>query len=351
MGGFSFGKKSKTLYALGFLFCLALFAAWGMTHLWDRFPNSPSASDIDSPSGSVVLAAEPIRPIPLTQELDDRKVALGDLLFHDPQLSSNNTISCATCHSLHQGGVDGLENSEGMLGSNTGLNSPTVFNSGFHWQLNWDGSAATLEEQADGPIAAAKEMGGISWQEIVEKLKRSPEYLTAFNRSYPDGMTRENIKDALGTFQRSLYTPNAPFDRYLRGDEKAISQDAKAGYNLFKSYGCVTCHQGMLVGGNMFQTVGVFGDYFADRGNIIKSDLGRYNVTNDESDRHVFKVPSLRNVTRTAPYFHDGHPKTLDEAIKLMGQYQLGVDIPQEDIDLMMQFLITLTGEYQGKSL
>ncbi|MBE9041134.1 cytochrome-c peroxidase [Oscillatoriales cyanobacterium LEGE 11467] len=320
-----------------------------MTWMWDGTSNISSISDADTNGSGVVLAAEPIHPIPLTQDLDEEKVALGERLFHEPKLSINDTISCATCHLLDKGGTDGLGTSLGMQGSNTGLNSPTVFNSGFHWRLNWDGSAATLEEQADGPVAAAKEMGGMSWEDVIDKLKRSTDYVSAFNRAYDDGVTGDNIKDAISIFQRSLYTPNAPFDRYLRGDENAISDDAKAGYNLFKSYGCITCHQGMLVGGNMFQKVGIFGDYFADRGNVIKSDLGRYNVTQDDSDRHVFKVPSLRNITRTAPYFHDGNPKTLDEAIKLMGQYQLGVDLPQEDVDLIMQFLITLTGEYQGK--
>ena len=326
-----------------------MFAALGITYLWDTTPNASSTSGAQANGNAAVLAAEPISPIPLTQELDDRKVELGDRLFHDPQLSTNDSISCATCHLLDKGGTDGLSTSLGMQGSNTGLNSPTVFNSGFLWRLNWDGSAATLEEQADGPVAAAKEMGGMSWQDVIDKLKRSPDYVKAFNRAYDDGLTSDNIKDALGTFQRSLFTPNAPFDRYLRGDNDAISDDAKTGYDLFKSYGCITCHQGMLVGGNMFQRVGVFGDYFADRGNVIKSDFGRYNVTLDDSDRHVFKVPSLRNITRTAPYFHDGNPKTLDEAIKLMGQYQLGVDLPQKDVDLILQFLITLTGEYQGK--
>ncbi|MEM9271465.1 MAG: cytochrome c peroxidase [Cyanobacteria bacterium P01_F01_bin.143] len=336
------------IYIPIFLFFLAMIATLNIAQL--REQNIDSSQETGSER--IALAAEPVTPIPLQIELDQGKVALGDRLFHDPILSSNDTVSCATCHNIAQGGTDGLVFSEGMLGANTGLNSPTVFNSAFHFRLNWDGRAETLEEQIEGPIAAEKEMGGMSWSEILDKLEQSPEYATAFNENYETGITSDNVKDAIAVFQHSLYTPNAPFDQYLRGDEDAISNRAKEGYKLFKSYGCVTCHQGMLVGGNMFQTLGVFGDYFADRGgNITKADLGRYNVTKDDLDRHVFKVPSLRNITLTSPYFHDGNPQTLDQAIKLMGKYQLGVDIPQSDVDLIMHFLRSLEGEYNGKPL
>jgi len=343
----NFLARNKTIGFLALLFGLALFVVLSLTPSSDNSANLP----VGSRTGAIAVAAEPIQPIPLKLNLDSAKVKLGKQLFHDPQLSSNNSVSCATCHRLDLGGTDRLKTSEGMRGSNTGLNSPTVFNSGFLYRLNWDGKAATLEEQMDGPIASEKEMGGMTWQDVVDKLKKSPEYVAQFQKNYGDGITEESVKDAIAVFQHSLYTPNAPFDRYLRGDERAISAEAKQGYSLFKSYGCVTCHQGMLVGGNMFQSLGLFGDYFADRGNIIKADLGRYNVTQDERDRHVFKVPSLRNVTLTSPYFHDGNPQTLDEAIKLMGKYQLGVDLPQKDVDLMMNFLQSLTGEYNGKSL
>ena len=340
-------RKNLRIYLPLLLFFLAITTALSITQLQEQSENSPLESEIEV----VALAAEPITPIPLTLKLDQSKVALGDRLFHDPILSSNDTISCATCHIINRGGTDGLITSVGMRGANTGLNSPTVFNTGFHSRLNWDGRAATLEEQIEGPMTAEREMGGMSWSEVIDKLNQSPEYVTSFNEIYAVGITSDNIKDAIAIFQRSLYTPNAPFDKYLRGDKEAISTEAKEGYNLFKSYGCITCHQGMLVGGNMFQTLGIFGDYFADRGKLTKADLGRYNVTQDDRDRHVFKIPSLRNVTLTAPYFHDGNPQTLEQAIKLMGKYQLGVDIPQQDVDLIIEFLRTLQGEYQGKAL
>jgi len=325
----SFISRNIRIYIPLLLFFLALLATLSIAQLRQQNTDSSAETTIEV----VALATEPITPIPLQLELDRGRVELGDRLFHDPILSSNDTISCATCHKIDRGGSDGLVFSQGMLGANTGLNSPTVFNSGFHFRFNWDGRAATLEEQMDGPITAEKEMGGMSWSDVINKLEQSPAYVSAFNKNYAAGITDDNIKNAIATFQHSLYTPNAPFDKYLRGDENAITPQAKKGYSLFKSYGCVTCHQGMLVGGNLFQSLGVFGDYFADRGNIAKADLGRYNVTQDDVDRHVFKVPSLRNVILTAPYLHDGNAATLDRAIKLMGKYQLGIDIPQQDVD------------------
>lgn len=341
-------KRAKKLLGLGLLFCIAILIALGMTQLWR---NSPQGAPI-AKADEIALPNEPIQPIPLEIELDDRRVALGDELFHDPLLSSNGTVSCATCHALNKGGTDQLPVSKGMGGSLTGLNAPTVFNSGFHARLNWDGRAKTLEEQSDGPIAAVGEMGGMSWPAVVDRLQDDDGYKASFKDVYADGVTPDNVRDAIATFQRSLYTPNAPFDKYLRGDDAAISAEAKQGYDLFKAYGCVACHQGVAVGGNMFQTLGIFGDYFADRGTpVIEADLGRFNVTRNELDRHVFKVPSLRNIAQTSPYFHDGNAATLQEAIQLMGKYQLGVEIPQTDIDLLMQFLRSLTGEYQGKPL
>ncbi|MBE9067420.1 cytochrome B6 [Leptolyngbya cf. ectocarpi LEGE 11479] len=338
-------NRFKKVAALLVLFCFAALAALGITRFWQRpVVETPGAAI----AAETVLLPEPIQPIPLSVELDENKVQLGRELFNETRLSADNTVSCATCHALDKGGTDRKAISTGMAGGNTGLNSPTVFNTGFMHRLNWDGSARTLEEQTKGPIESVGEMGGMSWQDVVRKLGKLPKYGRGFDQAYQDGLTPENVRDAIAVYQRALFTPNAPFDQYLRGQKDAISDDAKAGYDLFKSYGCVSCHQGMLVGGNMFQTLGIFGDYFTDRGTpITEKDLGRYNVTQNDLDKHVFKVPTLRNVTLTSPYFHDGNPKTLDQAIKLMGQYQLGVDIPQTDVDLIMQFLQSLTGEIQ----
>jgi cytochrome c peroxidase len=166
---------------------------------------------------------------------------------------------------------------------------------------------------------------------------------------FSDGLTAANVRTALLEYERSLVTPNAPFDRYLRGDTHAISERAKQGYALFKTYGCASCHQGMAVGGNMLQRVGVMHDYFGDRGSVTPADLGHFSVTHLERDRYVFRVPSLRNVALTAPYFHDGTAATLEKAITTMARYQLGRELEDEDVALLAEFLRTLTGEYRGK--
>ncbi len=292
------------------------------------------------------LLSEPIQPIPLKIELDSRKVSLGKRLFQDKRFSGNNQVSCASCHHLSLSGADQIPKS---VGTEKGfLNAPTVLNSGFNIKQFWDGRADTLEEQIDGPMTSSHEMNS-SWPEVLEKLKASSIYESEFKAIYAEGITEASTKDAIATFERSLYTPNSRFDQYLRGNEDILTSNEKEGYQLFKANGCVSCHQGVGVGGNMFQKFGVFGDYFSDRGNITERDLGRYNVTQKESDRYAFKVPSLRNVVLTAPYFHDGSVETLNEAVKIMIKYQLGRPEKKEDVDKIVQFLNTLTAEVAGE--
>ena len=294
---------------------------------------------------------EPIRPIPLEIEgLDPKKVALGNQLFHDARLSGDGTISCASCHNLKLGGTDRLPVSRGVGGALGTANAPTVFNSAYNFKQFWDGRAKDLEEQIDGPILSPIEMDG-DWSQILRTLGQIPEYATAFRELYPDGIAIEAVKNAIATFERSLITPNAPFDRYLKGDLYALTPREKEGYRRFKAYGCATCHQGINIGGNLFQGLGIFGDYFKDRGRVSKADFGRYNVTGRERDRYTFKVPGLRNIVLTSPYFHDGSVPTLAAAVRIMGQYQLGRELSSEDIDLIIDFLMTLTGEYQGEPL
>lgn len=294
--------------------------------------------------------AEPIIPIPLQINLDTKKVALGKQLFHEPRLSQNNAVPCAHCHKLELGGTDGMSISFGINGAKGAINSPTVFNSGFNFRQFWDGRAATLEEQINGPTHSPIEMAS-SWKEIIAKLNADPKYPRLFATLYTDGITAFNIRDAIATFERSLYTPNARFDRFLRGETDALSEQEHTGYTLFKNYGCVSCHQGVNVGGNMYQVFGVMGDYFADRGNITEVDYGRFNVTGRQEDKFVFKVPTLRNIALTAPYFHDASATTLKEAVKVMGRYQLGRILSAEEIEYIVAFLHTLTGEYQGTPL
>jgi cytochrome c peroxidase len=293
--------------------------------------------------------AEPISPLPETSPLPAGRVTLGERLFRDPQLSRDRTIACISCHDLEHGGVDGRRFSVGIGGATGTINAPTVFNARFNFVQFWDGRAASLEEQAAGPIHNPIEMDS-NWDQVLARLRADPEYPRSFAANYRDGITAGNVADAIATFERTLVTPNARFDRYLRGEEGALNADELEGYRRFKAFGCTSCHQGTHVGGNLFQRFGVMRDYFADRP-LNDTDQGRYNVTRREEDRHVFKVPSLRNVAVTAPYFHDGSAKSLDDAITIMGRYQLGRELSAEDRRLIAAFLRSLTGEWQGKPL
>ncbi len=299
---------------------------------------------------ATVTREEPIQPVPLHIELDDRKVALGAQLFYEVQLSKDNSVSCGTCHHIETSGTDNKIRSIGLGGAEGPINTPTVFNSGFNFRQFWDGRALNLEEQVDGPLHHPKEMGS-NWAEVMGKLRGNAQYVETFGAIYPQGIQEQTVKDAIATFERSLYTPNSRFDRYLRLDDDAISAEEKKGYELFKSVGCIACHQGVGVGGNMFQVFGVMRNYFAERGNITEADYGRYNITGRERDRHVFKVPSLRNVEVTPPYLHDGSVNQLEDMVDVMAKYQLGRKLSRKQVDLITKFLKTLTGEYKGKRL
>jgi len=288
-------------------------------------------------------AGEPITPIPDSIELDWSKVSLGEKLFHDGRLSSDGSVSCATCHSLDHGGVDGLSKSSGVGGKKGDINSPTVLNSSLNFVQFWDGRAKTLEQQIDGPIHNPVEMA-TNWPDVVVRLKTDANYVKEFANIYSQEISQRLIKDAIATFERSLLTPGGPFDRFLLGESDAISKQAQQGYRLFKAYGCSSCHQGAAAGGNMYAKLGNFYNYYADK-SLSKMDYGRYNITGVEADRFKFKVPSLRNVTLTAPYLHNGSIETVESVVRIMGRYQLGRVIPDEDISKIVSFLGTLTGK------
>lgn len=301
-----------------------------------------------SHTAAAALLDEPIQPIPLTLKQDPARVDIGRLLFQDTRLSGNGSLSCASCHDLGKGGVDGRAQSMGLHRGLTNVNTPTVLNAALNFRQFWNGRADSLEAQIDHVMQSSVEMGS-KWEDVVQKVSQDAGYRKAFAAAYKDGITRANIQNALATFERTLITPNSRFDKFLRGDANAISAAEKTGYAKFKQYGCVACHQGVNVGGNMFQKFGVMGNYFEKRGNPTQADLGRYLVTKLESDRHVFKVPSLRNVALTAPYFHDASAKTLDDAVDIMFRYQLGRVASREDKDSIVRFLGTLTGELDAK--
>lgn len=291
---------------------------------------------------------EPIKPLPPSLHQNPERAEIGRQLFHDPRLSANNRVSCASCHNLAKGGVaNGLPRGIGFKGKPTAVAVPTVLNAALNFKQFWNGRVDTLEEQINEVIQNPIEMGS-KWEDVIAKVSQDVRYKQAFATAYKDGVTKANIQNAIATFERTLLTPDSRFDKYLRGDTHAISEVEKTGYAKFKQYGCIACHQGMNVGGNMFQKFGVMADYFAKRGNPTQADLGRYLVTKDDNDRHVFKVPSLRNVALTAPYFHDGSAKTLDDAVDIMFRYQLGRVASHEDKDAIIKFLHTLTGQLEA---
>ena len=289
------------------------------------------------------LVREPIEPLPTSTGVSVERARLGRRLFNDKRLSGDNSVACATCHDLKRGGVDGRAHSLGVSGKVGAVNAPTVLNASLNFALFWDGRAATLEEQAGGPIQNPLEMAS-NFASVLKKLEQDADYVRSFKQLFDDGVTESNVRGAIAEYERTLLTPGSPFDRFLEGDKAAISEQAKAGYLLFKGVGCVACHQGRNVGGNMFQRFGVFGNYFKDRGNIGEADYGRFNVTHNEADRFVFRVPSLRNVARTAPYLHDGSKQTLPEVVQVMAKYQLGRSLDDDQVAQIVAFLSSLSG-------
>ncbi len=286
------------------------------------------------------IGGEPVRPIAERLEYDEAKAELGRILYHDTRLSIDNTVSCASCHDLSTAGVDNKQYSEGVGGQLGGVNAPTVYNAVYNFVQFWDGRAATLALQAAGPPLNPVEMGCESFDQIIAKLSKDRALTRAFKAVYPDGWSEANITDAIAQFEHTLITPNSRFDRYLKGDAEAITAEELEGYNLFKKYNCATCHVGPILGGQSYELMGQYADYFAARGTeLTVEDNGRFKETSIERDRHRFKVPGLRNVALTAPYFHDGTEPELKEAVCKMGTYQVGVELEDEVEDKIVAFL------------
>ena len=299
-----------------------------------------------------VCGCEPVRPIDLTLPYDEEKAALGFKLYHDTRLSVDNTISCASCHGLNTAGVDNKQYSEGVEGKLGGVNAPTVYNAVYNFVQFWDGRAATLADQAAGPPVNPVEMASPNFDAIVAKLNKDKAFVREFKAVYPEGISQATITDAIEQFERTLITPNSRFDKYLRGDKEAITAEELEGYELFKKYNCATCHVGKNLGGESYELMGLRKHYFADRGlELTEEDNGRFKQTGVERDRHRFKVPGLRNVALTWPYYHDGTRTSLKEAVCDMGTYQSGVTLTDEEEDKIVAFLNTLTGEYKGELL
>lgn len=325
----------------------AMLLSWVAGQREKFYPNPLAAAEFKN---------EPVRPIPDSVSVDARKVALGEALYHDALLSGDGTVSCATCHGIATAGVDNKQYSEGIRGQKGGINAPTSYNAVFNFVQFWDGRAATLAAQAGGPPLNPVEMGSASFDEIAGRLAAAAPYAKAFCEVYPEGFSEATITDAIAEYEKTLLTPNSPFDRYLKGDAQALSAEEQEGYALFKEYNCATCHAGVNMGGLSYELMGRRADYFKDREMNAKSGLtdadnGRWAQTKVERDRYRFKTPTLRNVALTWPYYHDGSVQTLDEAVDMMARYQTGREMKPEEVKKVVGFLETLTGEYKDKPL
>jgi cytochrome c peroxidase len=313
---------------------LCLLGSWGCSR-------TPSPSVTIEPAKLAAFQPLPEVASPREGALTDSQTALGRMLFHDTRLSKSQKISCNSCHGLAQYGVDNRPTSNGHKGQKGDRNSPTVYNAAAHFLQFWDGRARDVEEQAKGPVLNPVEMAMASEREVVAVLKSMPGYVEAFQKAFPgekDPVTYDNLGKAIGAFERKLMTP-ARWDRFLKGDQNALTPAEKAGFNEFAAAGCQGCHSGALLGGSMFQKIGAAKPW------PDTTDPGRYKVTKNEADKLIFKVPSLRNIEKTAPYFHDGKTAGLNEAVARMAEYQVGKTLTDAQIGSILTWMGSLTGE------
>ncbi|MDC0598324.1 cytochrome-c peroxidase [Gammaproteobacteria bacterium] len=291
-------------------------------------------------------AQEPIQIIEMPTDLDMAQVELGKKLYFDPRLSKSGWISCNSCHNLSMGGTDNLPSSIGHNWQQGPINSPTVLNSSFNLAQFWDGRAADLAEQAAGPIANPGEMA-FTHELAIEVLQSIPGYVAEFQSTFGDNdITIDRVTTAIAEFEKTLVTPNSRFDQWLSGNENVLTEEEQDGYRLFKLTGCIGCHNGPAVGGNAYQRMGSFNRYETDN-----PATGRQAVTGIQSDRLRFKVPTLRNIELTYPYFHDGQVKTLTEAVDTMAWVQLNRRFSPEGTAKVVAFLKSLTGEQPSFAL
>src|SRR5450830_1544780 len=301
---------------------------------------------IAASSSAWAAISEPIQPIKAAKVADPALVELGKKLFFDPRLSKSGFISCNSCHNLSMGGSDNLKSSIGHNWHEGPINNPTVLNASLSIAQFWDGRAKDLQAQAGGPIDNPGEMASTHGL-AVEVLQSIPAYVAEFKKSFgSDKIAIEQVTKAIAAFEATLVTPNSRFDKWLEGDKKVLSANELAGYKLFKDSGCVACHNGPAVGGNSYQKMGVVAAYKTSS----KAD-GRFGVTGKEADRLNFKVPTLRNVELTYPYFHDGAANTLTEAVDTMGRIQLGKSFTSDENAKIVAFLKTLTGDQPSFTL
>ncbi len=303
----------------------------------------------------------PVAPLPEPDPPDPKKVDLGRTLFFDPILSAHENLTCASCHDLQAGGTIAVRRAIGLADGRVLFNVPTIFNVSNNHSLGWRGRIKTLDAQNEKVLMDPNLMA-MSWDELLPRLERSPAYRARFREVYGERPRREAVLDAIASFEISLRTPDAPFDRFVRGEKGALSPEQAKGYALFRDYGCVSCHQGSNIGGNMVQRLGVFSDddltavEGAEAGVDARENREDTAANTPVAERDLdtggdFRVPSLRNVAVTAPYFHDGRAETLPQAVSLMGRLQLGRDLSDPDVAAITAFLESLTGRFNNRSL
>ena len=323
----------------------------------DQSENNKSNKISQEDKDLMAKAQALFKPLPQIAENKDNpitpeKIALGKALYYDTRLSKDENISCNSCHNLETYGVDNLATSPGDEGENGDRNSPTVLNAALHFVQFWDGRAKDVEEQAGGPILNPVEMAIPSEEFLIDRLSDIEEYQIMYAEAFPgedSPLTYNNTQKAIGVFERTLLTPS-PFDDYLNGDMKALNTQQKQGIVVFVDQGCITCHMGVLLGGNMYHKFGIYDDYWKHT-KSENIDEGLSGVSGDETQKFMFKVPSLRNIEKTFPYYHDGSVAELDESIKIMAVTQLNKELTDEQISDIGAFLESLTGEVPQQAL
>ena len=323
----------------------SLLTEWILSQRQERFATGTACE---------AYAQHALQPIPDSLATDIRKVTLGRKMYNDARVSLDGTLSCATCHVIDQGGADsrGTRTSEGIYGQFGGINAPTVLNAAFNVEQFWNGRAHTLADQAAGPPVNPVEMGDQTWEQICERLSQDASLVAEFQSIYPEGITQATVTDAIAEYEKTLITPNDRLDQMLKGDENALTEEEKKGLAAFMDNSCAVCHVGKTLGGQSFETLGIYEDYYAAREqsnpDIVYNDddKGLAGFTGDTADLHRFKVPGLRNISKTSPYFHDGTQATIEDAVRAMFRFELGVkEAPESDVASISAFLRTLDGE------
>ena len=323
----------------------SLLTEWILSQRQERFATGTACE---------AYAQHALQPIPDSLATDIRKVTLGRKMYNEARVSLDGTLSCATCHVIDQGGADsrGTRTSEGIYGQFGGINAPTVLNAAFNVEQFWNGRAHTLADQAAGPPVNPVEMGDQTWEQICERLSQDASLVAEFQSIYPEGITLATVTDAIAEYEKTLITPNDRLDQMLKGDENALTEEEKKGLAAFMDNSCAVCHVGKTLGGQSFETLGIYEDYYAAREqsnpDIVYNDddKGLAGFTGDTADLHRFKVPGLRNISKTSPYFHDGTQATIEDAVRAMFRFELGVkEAPESDVASISAFLRTLDGE------